>query len=99
MSVKQRYTSWPWNRPGFDRATWAGCFIRFPSAWFGMPLLALLIPLAWATLEPQPDQRRWPMSQEPSANMRIIGGRISRVLGAGPCPFGTLTAVAVLPQK
>jgi hypothetical protein len=62
----------------------------------GIPLLALLIPVAWATLEPQSDQCRWSTTHAPSANKPICEGRIT--LGSDGCP-GALIVRAVLGQK
>ena len=55
--MKQRYTPWPWNRPGFDRVIRAHVLIRVPPAELGTSLLELLTAVAPATLEPQPVQR------------------------------------------
>src|ERR1700722_5870018 len=64
-----------------------------------MPLLALLIPVAVAPSEPQPDQRSRSISHEPSWYMRMTDGLTTRRFPCGRAPFGTLTAAAVLLQN
>src|SRR5205809_1070463 len=75
VSWKQRYTSWPRTRPGLERVNWAGLVVLFPAAQFGLQLLALLTPVARATLEPQLLQCKFVMTHEPSWNSRSVDGR------------------------
>src|SRR4051794_35531126 len=96
---KQRYTSCPLKRPGFDRVTVAWDLMRLPLAWSGTPLLALLMPVARATRVPHPRQCSFSTYQEPSANSTIARGRMTRRLPDGIWLLGTLIADATVAQK
>lgn len=76
--------------------TCAGVLMRLPCAWFGMPLLALLIPLACAIPEPQPVQRSFTNAHDPSAKRMIVEGRITSGIASWP---GALMPAATFGQK
>src|SRR3954469_21526326 len=99
FSSKQRYTSCPLKRLGLDKVTVARRLIRLPDAWSGMPLLALLMPVARATRVPHPRQCSFSTYHEPSAKSPITRGRMTRRFPEGICPLGTLIADATLAQK
>jgi hypothetical protein len=61
-----------------------------------LPLLALLVPLPWATFEPQPVQRSLISAHDPSANRKIVDGRTTSGWTGWP---GALMVEATLSKK